>query len=48
MVRVANSIDELVGQTPIVKLNRIVEEDMADVYLKLEFMNPGTTFLISF
>ncbi|AST94003.1 MULTISPECIES: cysteine synthase A [Sutcliffiella] len=43
MVRVANSIDELVGQTPIVKLNRIVEEEMADVYLKLEFMNPGSS-----
>ncbi|WP_078378368.1 cysteine synthase A [Sutcliffiella halmapala] len=43
MVRVANSIDELVGQTPIVKLNRIVEEDMAEVYLKLEFMNPGSS-----
>ncbi|MGD6834688.1 cysteine synthase A [Sutcliffiella halmapala] len=43
MVRVANSIDELIGQTPIVKLNRIVEEDMADVYLKLEYMNPGSS-----
>ncbi|WP_417898382.1 cysteine synthase A [Bacillus haimaensis] len=43
MVRVANSIEELIGQTPIVKLNRIVEEDMADVYLKLEFMNPGSS-----
>ncbi|WP_223703340.1 cysteine synthase A [Sutcliffiella deserti] len=43
MVRVANSMDELVGQTPIVKLNRIVEEDMAEVYLKLEFMNPGSS-----
>lgn len=43
MVRVANSIEELIGQTPIVKLNRIVEEDMADIYLKLEFMNPGSS-----
>ncbi len=43
MVRVANSIDELVGKTPVVKLNRIVDEDMADVYLKLEFMNPGSS-----
>ncbi|KPB03514.1 cysteine synthase A [Bacillus sp. CHD6a] len=43
MVRVANSIDELVGNTPVVKLNRMVEEDMADVYLKLEFMNPGSS-----
>lgn len=43
MTRVANSIDELVGKTPVVKLNRMVEEDMADVYLKLEFMNPGSS-----
>ncbi|YBV90780.1 cysteine synthase A [Bacillus sp. PK9-021] len=43
MARIANSITELIGQTPIVKLNRLVEEDMADVYLKLEFMNPGSS-----
>ncbi|WP_110114694.1 cysteine synthase A [Bacillus sp. CGMCC 1.16541] len=43
MARVANSITELIGQTPIVKLNRIVEEGSADVYLKLEFMNPGSS-----
>lgn len=43
MVRVANSISELIGQTPIVKLNRIVEDGSADVYLKLEYMNPGSS-----
>jgi len=43
MVRVANSIAELVGQTPIVKMNRLVEETSADVYLKLEYMNPGSS-----
>ncbi|MDQ0273077.1 cysteine synthase A [Cytobacillus purgationiresistens] len=43
MVRVANSIIELIGQTPIVKLNRIVEEGSADIYLKLEYMNPGSS-----
>ncbi|MFE8698832.1 cysteine synthase A [Cytobacillus sp. FJAT-53684] len=43
MVRVANSIAELVGQTPIVKLNRIIDENSADVYLKLEYMNPGSS-----
>jgi cysteine synthase A len=43
MVRVANSIDELVGMTPIVKLNSLVDEDSADVYVKLEFMNPGSS-----
>ncbi|MCA1032815.1 cysteine synthase A [Bacillus timonensis] len=43
MKRVANSIHELVGNTPIVKLNRLVEEESAEVYLKLEFMNPGSS-----
>jgi cysteine synthase len=43
MVRVANSIADLVGQTPIVKLNRLVDENSADVYLKLEYMNPGSS-----
>ncbi|MGJ7923191.1 cysteine synthase A [Neobacillus sp. LXY-4] len=43
MVRVANSVADLVGQTPIVKLNRLVDENSADVYLKLEYMNPGSS-----
>jgi cysteine synthase len=43
MARVANSITELIGQTPVVKLNRLVDEDSAEVYLKLEFMNPGSS-----
>ena len=43
MVRVANSIADLVGQTPIVKLNRLVDDNSADVYLKLEYMNPGSS-----
>lgn len=43
MVRLANSIADLVGNTPIVKLNRIVDENSADVYVKLEYMNPGSS-----
>ncbi|NWQ44561.1 cysteine synthase A [Bacillus sp. EB106-08-02-XG196] len=43
MVRVANSIADLVGQTPIVKLNRLVDENSAEVYLKLEYFNPGSS-----
>jgi cysteine synthase A len=43
MVRVANSVAELVGQTPIVKLNRVVDENSAEVYLKLEYFNPGSS-----
>ncbi len=41
MAIVANNILELIGQTPLVKLNRIVGKADADIYLKLEFFNPG-------
>ena len=40
---VVHSITELIGKTPIVKLNRLPGENDADVYLKLEFMNPGSS-----
>ncbi len=43
MSRIANSITDLIGNTPIVKLNRLVDEDSAEVYLKLEYMNPGSS-----
>lgn len=43
MARVANSVAELVGETPIVKLNRLVDENSAEVYLKLEYFNPGSS-----
>ncbi len=43
MSKIANSVAELVGHTPIVKLNRLVDENSADVYLKLEYMNPGSS-----
>jgi cysteine synthase len=43
MARIANSVAELVGQTPIVKLNRLVDENSAEVYLKLEYFNPGSS-----
>ena len=43
MAKIANSIVELIGQTPVVKLNHIVDENSADVYLKLEYINPGSS-----
>lgn len=43
MTRIANSVVDLIGQTPIVKLNRLTDEASADVYLKLEYMNPGSS-----
>ncbi|EOH1685653.1 cysteine synthase A [Enterococcus hirae] len=41
MTQIYHSITELIGQTPIVKLNHLVPEDSAEVYVKLEFFNPG-------
>lgn len=43
MVRVANSVADLVGQTPVVRLNNVVDENSAEVYVKLEYMNPGSS-----
>lgn len=40
---VVNSITELIGNTPIVKLNKLTGENDAEVYLKLEYMNPGSS-----
>jgi cysteine synthase A len=37
----AHNILELIGATPMVKLNRIVDDTMAEVYAKLESFNPG-------
>ncbi|MFQ5455291.1 MAG: cysteine synthase A [Nitrospirota bacterium] len=34
-------ISELIGSTPLVKLNRIRGEDEADIYAKIEYFNPG-------
>lgn len=42
-MRVAENIAGLIGQTPIVKLSRGIDENSADIYLKLEFMNPGSS-----
>ena len=42
-MKVANSIVELVGSTPMVKLNRLVDKESADVFIKLEYFNPGSS-----
>ncbi|OZU89547.1 cysteine synthase A [Virgibacillus indicus] len=42
-MRVAENIAGLIGETPIVKLNGFTDQESADVYLKLEFMNPGSS-----
>ena len=40
-LRVASDITELVGSTPVLRLRRVVPDGAAEVYAKLEFLNPG-------
>ena len=39
--RIYGSVAETIGDTPLVRLNRIPSKDMAEVCVKLEFFNPG-------
>ena len=36
-MKVVNNMADLIGETPLVKLNRLQPADGASVYLKLEF-----------
>ncbi|HEV2276355.1 MAG TPA: cysteine synthase A [Acidobacteriaceae bacterium] len=40
-LRVAENVTELIGSTPMLRLGRLPRSDAADVYAKLEFLNPG-------
>ena len=40
-MRVANSLIDLIGETPLVRLNRIVTPAGVEILVKLESMNPG-------
>ncbi len=40
-LRVAEDITELVGETPLLHLRRITPQGAADVFAKLEYLNPG-------
>jgi cysteine synthase len=40
-MKVVNNIAELIGDTPLVKLNRIAPKNGATIYVKLEFYNPS-------
>ena len=40
-LRTASDITSLIGQTPLLQLRRLVSLDHADLFAKLEFLNPG-------
>jgi cysteine synthase A len=40
-LRVADDITQLVGETPMLQLKRIVPKGSADLFAKLEYLNPG-------
>jgi cysteine synthase A len=40
-LRVADDITQLVGQTPMLQLRRLVPPESAEVFAKLEYLNPG-------
>lgn len=42
-MKVVNNISELIGETPMVKLNRVVDHKSAEVFVKLEYFNPGSS-----
>lgn len=40
-MKIASNVTELIGNTPLVRLNRVSEGAKADIVLKLEFYNPA-------
>ncbi len=40
-LRIADSITDLIGNTPLVRVNKLTEGAVATVAAKLEFFNPG-------
>jgi cysteine synthase A len=43
LARLVQNVTQLIGDTPLVRLNRVVPADSAEIYVKLEFQNPGAS-----
>ena len=43
MAKIANDITELIGNTPLVKINKLFPDSQATVLAKLEFYNPASS-----
>lgn len=44
MMRVGSSMTDVVGRTPVVRLNSVVPDGSADVFVKLEWFNPTGSY----
>ncbi|AET66594.1 cysteine synthase A [Desulfosporosinus orientis DSM 765] len=40
-MRVVDNVTDLIGETPLVRLQKMVKTGMANIYVKVEFFNPG-------
>ena len=43
-MRVGQSMTDVIGRTPVVRLTKVVPEDAADVFVKLEWFNPTGSY----
>lgn len=43
MTRIADNVTELIGNTPLLRLHKVVGDAKAEVLVKLEFFNPGAS-----
>jgi len=43
MSKIAQNVTELIGRTPLVKINRLTQNTSAEVVAKLEFFNPASS-----
>jgi len=41
MLKVANDVTDLIGETPLLRINKLTKEDWATIYAKLEWYNVG-------
>src|SRR5690625_2708881 len=41
-MKIVNNVSNLIGETPIVKLNNQATDNAADIYVNIEYFNPGS------
>ena len=46
--KIANNILETIGNTPLVRLNKLSKDVQAQILLKLEFFNPLSSVVASY